>query len=371
MVAPRLLWRYILRDVLLHTLIGLFAITLLLVVQNVLRFMEDLIAAGVGLAEIGQLVALVLPTYASYAIPTSLLFGILISFGRMSADGEIVAMRACGVSVPRLLPPALALGLLAALVTGYMQFEVQPRARYAMRAFLRQLAGSLTVVEPGRFNELGDRLIYVHAHGKEDCPLEGILIGDASSAERSFYAAARCGRIVGDPSGNEVAFVLQNGSIHFSDPDPGRYRRISFETMHTSIDISALVDPPQYARDLRFAELLAVRRLPADDPKHKRIAGKRGTSLDAQIHRRLAFPLASVLLAVVAVPLGIRPVRSGRSAGALTAIAVMALYWLLFTLGEMAAERGVGPAWLGIWAPNAITLALGVLLVRRISRSDS
>lgn len=371
MVAPRLLWRYILRDVFLHTLIGLFAITLLLVVQNVLRFMEDLIAAGVGLAEIGQLVALVLPTYASYAIPTSLLFGILISFGRMSGDGEIVAMRACGVSVPKLLPPALALGALAALVTGYMLFEVQPRARYAMRTFLRQLAGSIAVVEPGKFTELGDRLIYVHAHGKDDCPLEGILIGDASSTERSFYASARCGRIEGDPSGNEVAFVLQEGSIHFSDPDPQRYRRISFETMRTSIDISAYVDPPQYARDLRFAELLAVRRLPADDPKRKRIAGKRGTSLDAQIHRRLAFPLASVLLAVVAVPLGIRPMRSGRSMGALTAIAVMAVYWLLFTLGEMAAERGVGPAWLGIWAPNAITLALGVLLVRRISRSDS
>jgi lipopolysaccharide export system permease protein len=370
MVAPRLLWRYILRDVFLHTLIGLFAITLLLVVQNVLRFMEDLIAAGVGLAEIGQLVSLVLPTYASYAIPTSLLFGILISFGRMSGDGEIVAMRACGVSVPKLLPPALALGALAALVTGHMLFEVQPRARYAMRTFLRQLAGSLAVVEPGRFTELGDRLIYVHAHGKDDCPLEGILIGDASDDERS-YAAARCGRIEGDASGREVAFVLQNGSIHFSDPDPGRYRRISFDTMRTSIDISAWVDPPVFARDLRFTELLAARKLPADDPKRKRLAGKRGTSLDVQIHRRLAFPLASVLLAVVAVPLGIRPVRSGRSTGALTAIAVMALYWLLFTLGEMAAERGVGPAWLGIWAPNAITLALGVWLVRRIARSDS
>jgi lipopolysaccharide export LptBFGC system permease protein LptF len=49
MVAPRLLWRYMFSDILLHALLGLFAITLLLVVTNLLRFMEELAAAGVGL----------------------------------------------------------------------------------------------------------------------------------------------------------------------------------------------------------------------------------------------------------------------------------------------------------------------------------
>lgn len=371
MVAPRLLWRYILRDVLLHTLLGLFAITLLLVVQNVLRFVEDLVAVGVGLGALGHLMLLILPAYASYGIPTALLFGILLSFGRMSADGEIVAMRACGVSVPRLLPPALALGAVGTLITAYMIFDVQPRARYAMRSFVRQLAGTVDVIEPGRFMAFGDRLLYVHAQGGASCPLEGILIGDASDDERSFYAAARCGSLEGDPGGRELAFVLTDGSIHFRDPDPTRYRRIQFETMRTSVDISVYTDPKPTATDLRFAELVAANALPTDDPERKRLAGRRGTSLEVQLHRRLSFPLASILLALVAVPLGIRPVRAGRSMGALTAIGVMALYWMLFSLGEMAAERGVGPVWLGIWTPNLVVLVLGVWLVRRISRSDS
>jgi len=371
MVAPRLLWRYILREVLLHTLLGLFAITLLLVVQNLLRFLEDLIAAGVGIGALGQLCALILPAYVSYAFPTALLFGILISFGRMSADGEVVAMRACGVSVPRLLPPALALGALAALVSGYMLFDVQPRARHAMRTLVRQLAGSLDVIEPGRFMAFGDRLLYVHALGDAACPLEGILIGDTSNDERSFYAAARCGSLAGDPTGHELSFVLHDGSIHLRDPDPTRYRRIHFATMRTSVDISSYSDPPPTSRDLSFSELLAAKRLASGDPRRERLAGKHGTSIDVQIQRRLAFPLASILLAVVAVPLGIRPVRAGRSMGALTAIGVMAFYWVLFSLGETAAERGVGPAWLGIWAPNAVVLVLGIWLVRRVSRSDA
>ncbi len=371
MVAPLLLWRYILRDVLLHTLLGLFAITLLLVVQNMLRFVEDLIAAGVGLRELGQLIALVLPAYASYGIPTALLFGILISFGRMSADGEIIAMRAGGVSVPSLLPPALALGAVGALITAYMLFDVQPRARYAMRALVRQLASSVDVIEPGRFLAFGDRLLYVNALGPPDCPLKGILIGSGGDEDRSFYAAARCGSLENDSAASSLALVLQDGSIHFRDPDPTRYRRIQFASMRTSVDISVYTDRPPTASDLRFGQLLAAKRLPVDDPERKRLDGKEGNALDLQIQRRLSFPLASLLLAIVAVPLGIRPVRSGRSAGALTAIGVMALYWILFTLGEMAAERGVGPAWLGMWAPNVLVLGLGIWLVRRIARSDT
>jgi len=95
-----------------------------------------------------------------------------------------------------------------------------------------------------------------------------------------------------------------------------------------------------------------------------------GSSIPCQIQRRLAFPFASLLLALVAVPLGIQPVRSGRSAGALTAIGVMALYWLLFSLGDMAAFRGVVPIWVGYWTPNAMALWIGIVLMRRVERAD-
>ncbi|MGH2898263.1 MAG: LptF/LptG family permease, partial [Solirubrobacteraceae bacterium] len=211
----------------------------------------------------------------------------------------------------------------------------------------------------------------VHARGGPDCPLQGILISESGESKRSFYAGARCGSLEDDPSSNEIAFVLHDGSIHFRDPDPTRYRRIGFKTMRTSLDISRYTDPPLRSRDLRFSEMLAAKQLPADDPDRKRLDGKSGNQLDLQINRRLAFPLASLLLAIVAVPLGIQPVRAGRSAGALTAIGVMALYWVLFTLGDMTAESGIGPPWLGIWTPNALVLVLGIWLVRRASRSDA
>jgi lipopolysaccharide export system permease protein len=370
MVAPRLLWRYMFRDILLHALLGLFAITLLLVVTNLLRFMEDLAAAGVGLSGLGQLVLTILPAYASYALPTALLFGVLLSFGRMSADGEIVAMRASGISAARLLPPALALGVIAAIGAGYLLFEVQPKAGMRMRALLRQLAGSLQVIEPGKFLELGDKILYVHSLGGPSCPLEGVLIGSATEGERSFYASARCGTVDSDPTGHMLGFVLHDGSIHFGDPDPSRYRRIRFEDMKTVVDVSLYTDPLPGPSQLTFNELLAAARLPKDSAEQKRLNGRYGTGIDVQIQRRLAFPFASFLLALIAVPLGIRPLRSGRSAGALTAIAVMAVYWLAFSLADMASTRGVMPAWLGFSLPNLMALAIGIMLMRRLATTE-
>ena len=134
MVAPTLLWRYILRDVLLHTGLGLLLFSLVLVVQNLIRSLGELLATELSVGVLLQLVAIVLPSYLAYAIPTSLLFGVLITFGRMSADGEVIAIRASGVSVAGLLPPVLAIGAICAGVTGYLLFELEPASRQRMKS---------------------------------------------------------------------------------------------------------------------------------------------------------------------------------------------------------------------------------------------
>ncbi|HXZ84447.1 MAG TPA: LptF/LptG family permease, partial [Myxococcota bacterium] len=293
-----------------------------------------------------------------------------MSFGRMSADGEIVALRASGISATKMLPPALALGVIATVASAYLIFEVQPRASMRIRSLTRELAGSVQVIEPGRFLEFGDRLLYVHSVSDPNCPLEGVLLGSAEESSRSFYAAAHCGTVENSADAHTLSFVLHDGSIHFRDPDPARYRRIRFAALSTAVDISDYTDPRPGVSQLTMEELFTASRLAKSDPEYVRLNGRFGRSIACQIQRRLSFPFASILLGLVAVPLGIRPMRSGRSAGALTAIAVMALYWLLFSLGDMAAYRGVLPPWLGYWIPNAVALMIGVTLVRRVGQSD-
>ena len=370
MVAPRILWRYILRDVLLHTALGLAVFSMLLVGQNLLRFLEELLATGVSAAALGQLMLIVLPSYLAYAIPVSLLFGVLLTFGRMSADGEVIAMRAAGVSVPRLLPPVVVIGAVFAVFTTYLLFELEPASRHKLKSFVRELGRSMNVVEVGRFRILGSRTVYIAKKGDETCPFQGVLIGDLSEALRPMYISARCAAL--DPEASSgLALKLSEGSIHFSDERADRYRRISFDQMTIALDLDELFKSTKRADEYTFAELLELRSAfkRGETPE---VRGEDGASVvETQIHRRLAFPLASVLLGVLAVPLGIRPLRAGRSAGAITAVGVMACYWVLFSAGEAVAERGLAPAWLCIWLPNVLVLTLSIFLIRATTRGDS
>lgn len=370
MRVPRILWRYIVRDVLLHTLLGLLIFTLLLVVQNMLRFLEELLGAGVTAGDLLQLMLIVLPSYLAYAIPTALLFGVLLTFGRMSADGEIIAMRASGLSVPRVLPPVLLIGACATLITAYVSFEVEPRSHLAMKRLVRHLARAVELVRPGEFRTIGQRLVYVREAGDEACPLAGVLIADKAVQRRSLYITARCGSVESAEQAT-LSLRLHDGSIHFDEPEGESYRRLRFDEMRTDLDLSFYLDRGRRARDYTYLELLELRKLYQRGEGPALRGGDSESQVDVQLHRRAAFALASLVLATLALPLGIRPLRSGRSWGALIATGVMALYWGLFSVGELMTESSWVPVWLGLWTPNVLVLMLGALMIRHTMHTDA
>jgi lipopolysaccharide export system permease protein len=373
MVAPRIIWRYILRETLIYTALGLAAIGMLLVVGNILRLIEDMVGAGVGLAALGKLVLVILPSYFSYAIPTALVFGILLTFGRMSMEGEIIAMRASGISVRRLLPPVLALGCAGAAACGWLLAEAEPRSHASLRQLVRDIGKSVRWVEPGEFRGFSDRtLLYVHGQGDESCPLEGVMIGDFSDPRRPLYITGRCGSIQADASDTgTLAFDLVDGAIQFDESDGERFRHVRFERMTMAIDVSARIAMRTRASDYTTLELAAQLRNLERGSATEISGSEPQRDIWIALHRRVAFPLASLVLAIVAVPLGIQPLRAGRSAGALTAIGVVGAYWLLTSVGELAAEEAyVSPA-VGMWLPNVIVLLLGLALVRRSMRVDA
>jgi lipopolysaccharide export system permease protein len=317
MPAPRLLWRFVLAEILVHTALGLAVIGLLLLVQNLLRYVEDLATIGLGAGDLARISVTLLPTYLPYAIPTALLFGILLTFGRMSADGEVVALRASGVGLAQILPPAIVAGVLGTLVLGALVFEIEPRSRLELKSLVRDLGSTARLALPGRFRRLGDRMFYVHGAGDESCPLEGVFVADATRDEEPLYIAARCGSFRAADPGTYLTLELVEGSVHFPEHRPERYRVLRFSKMQTHLDLTRYLAPTRRSRELSFGELLeadaAFQR--GEGPELRGAEGLPDVRI--QIHRRVAFTLSCLILAVLAVPLGVKPVRTGRSWGAL------------------------------------------------------
>src|SRR5918996_5145089 len=129
----RIIDRYVIREVLWPFVIGLVVFTFLLIIPYLIKLAEDLIAKGVSSVVIVQLMVMLLPYALSLTIPMSLLIGLLVAFGRFSADREFVAMQACGVSLMRLVGPVGLLSLLAWAATSYVLLVAVPDANQRFR----------------------------------------------------------------------------------------------------------------------------------------------------------------------------------------------------------------------------------------------
>lgn len=363
MVAPRILWRYIFLDVALHTLLGMGIFAFVIVAASVVQKLDEFIAVGVSPWAILQLTTIILPSYLVHAVPTALLFGVLISFGRMSADGEVVAMRSAGISLYRIMPPILLLGVLMAGIGGYITFDLEPRSHYQMKSILKSLLKTNSLVEPGKVRPVSKgQTIYVNTLGDEECPLKGVFISDFSNPERPFYMAARCGYVAEDEAeARGLALDMLDGSIHFDGDTDESYRRLQFTRAATELDLSRTLFQGKRLKHYSMSELLGPEVLERFAP----------SEVTTEFHRRLALPAGSLVLGLLALPLGIRPSRGGRSAGAILAGTIMGLYWCVFTAGQTLSENGWIPAWIGLWIPNLGVLFLALYLTRRTTRGEA
>jgi lipopolysaccharide export system permease protein len=361
MVAPWILWRYLLRETTLHLLLGLALFGVVLASAGLLQRLDDLVAVGAGPATLLRVSAIILPSYLTYAVSTALLFAVLAVLIRLSTDGEIVAMGAAGISPYRLLPPVLLLALSTSAIAAYVAFELEPRSHYEMRALLRSALSSASVLEPGRVRNVSDgRTIYVDAIGDETCPYRGIFLSDFTNPTRPYYISASCASTVPSKDAAGLMLDLQEGTLHLATADDESYRKADFAHGSIELDMSRILFQPKRPKQHTLSELL--------EPDVRARLG--ASAVDNEIQRRLALPFASLLLALLAVPLGIRPLRTGRSAGLIGALAVTALYWCSFTAGLAASEAGWLPAWIAAWAPNAIALVLALVLLRRTARGE-
>ena len=152
---------------------------------------------------------------------------------------------------------------------------------------------------------------------------------------------------------------LRNGSAHdYSSADSDHYGISAFSARDISVPLTDGTarhpsDPSNGERSLR--SLFSER-------------GENARAAKVELHRRLAFPVACLAFALIAVPLGSRPRRGGRSAGFLTAVGLVSAYYLIFTVGAGFARQGSIPAWLGIWGANLITVIAGLALIPQMGR---
>jgi len=358
----RILDRYIVREVSRHAILGLLVFTFVFFVPQLVHLMELLVRHSGSGGELLELFLCLFPGVLTFTVPMAILVGVLLGLGRMSADSEIIALTALGIGRLRVLLPVGVIATAGLCVTAVLTMWIGPISLRSLRRVEADLvANQLSFqVQPRVFDERFPKMVlYVNDVASGGTLWRGVFLAEAGEESGSRVTLAQRAIVIAEPKQGTLELHLQGGATHeFDRQDPDRYSVTEFGQSDWPIEVSGLAPAKQQTvRDTEqpFRELLSEK---GPDWREARV----------ELHRRLAFPVACLVFALVAVPMGARPRRGGRAAGILLAVALIAGYYLLFVMGAGLARQGKILPSVGIWLANFTLAGLGVFLLPRMEQ---
>ncbi len=363
----RILYWQITKELFSHGLLGLLLFTFVLFLLDTTRLLEMILRDPAAWEKILFLALLVFPAVFSFTIPIAVLVGTLTGLSRMASDGEVIALRAGGISTRQLLPPILAFALAGSAIALFFSAWLAPvsnrlRVEVEQEVGVRQIA---TELRPRVFEERFPNLIlYVQDVISGPQPLwRGIFLADLTHPERPKITLSREGTLFSDPSQNLLQLHLVQGTIHETGAEPGEYSIASFAETDIPVRMPSRGPPSVKPNAQRSnAELRAMLR-PLPQPMQKDDTER--VEAGIELHRRFALPMAALFLTLIAIPLGLSSRRGGKASGIILTVLMAVGYYSLFVGGIGLARQGVVPLWAGAWGANLLFAAVGVILLSR------
>ena len=259
---PRIIDRYVIREIIPPFLLALLVFTFILIIPFIIDLAETMIAKGVPTSTILQLTVTLLPQALALTIPMALLIGLLVGLGRLSADREFVVMMACGISPYRLLQPLLVFAVVCWGATSWVMLKAMPDGNQAFRTISTELAMTGPRARCGRACSLEDFpnvVLYVSEIPTNGQGWLGVLAADTSNPSSPVIFLAKSGRMVVDRTARTIEMVLEEGTRHSTKlEDPAAYEVVKFQRQIVALNPESVfprTGPARGDRELSVEEL--------------------------------------------------------------------------------------------------------------------
>ncbi|MGH9867731.1 MAG: LptF/LptG family permease [Candidatus Polarisedimenticolia bacterium] len=369
--------RYVFKEMLGPTLLGLLIYGVVLIMNLLLQAAEMFIRRDLPLPLVAQYLALALPRILVLVIPMAVLLGVLVGIGRLAADSEIVALRSCGISDRRLLVPVAAIGLSASLISWLLFNVATPRANYAQHQLNARifLSGDINREIQARvfYERLPNMLIYADASSPDDGTLQRVLIYQKSPAGHEEITVAREASMKQEGATGTIQFQLEDVVSHAwqsGQPELYQISRSDRQIIDRPPDlvmqelVRSLSDPPpRNLREQTVPELLRTLAELRQAPPGRGVT-RLTNETQVELHKKFALPATSAVFAILAMPLALGRRRdSGRTRGFVMSIIVIIVAYAMLTAGEQLAGRGSLHPAVAMWAGNVLLLGVGAILM--------
>lgn len=325
----------------------LLAFTLIIVVNDLFDHFSDFLESGVRPVEILYYYSQLLPPVAVLTLPACLLLAMLYSLSSLTRHNEITAMRAGGVSIYRIVWSYVGVGIVAGLLTAFLNEKVAPSAGWRAEQFLKfQQSGRDENVFDARNLALKDRN---HVW----------LIRRLKTRERSMYGV----ELIQQREDGSDEVKIQAEKALWLD---GRWWFMNLTIQHYRPN-GDLAGPPesvlqQEMRDLHetpqtfFAEIKDPRYFSSSEllrslDTKRDISDSARTRMEVDLHSRLATPFICLVVVLIGVPVGAHTGRRGAFVGIMLAMSLFFAFYILQLVSQAVGKQEMIPAWLAGWLP--------------------
>lgn len=357
--------RYIFIEMLPGLILGVVVFVFILLMFQALRLTEFVLVHGLSIKTIAEIMGYMSVSFLPAILPMSLLFAVLLTYGRLSADTEIVAMKSVGLNMGWLLTPALILGLCLALLSAQTSFQIGPWGNRQFELLINKLANSkvTATLREGTFSEgFYDLVVYADEIDPRTGHMNKVFIYDERDENMPVTIIAKEGQLQQQANdfGGKTTLQLKNGNIHRSLL--GNYTKVDF----VGYDIRMTSQTGDSYRE-KSPQSLTLDDIREGLKKKSELPQDRVLLLQTELHKRLALSVTCLTFALIGVGLGtVTNRRAVKSSGLVLCIGIIVLYWGFYVLSENLARQGLVAPWLSIWSVALAFLGVSVWSVKRV-----
>ena len=354
--------RYIFKELVTPFTISLGALCFIVLTKEMLRLVELLVSKGIGIMAVFNIVIHLMPSFLVLTLPIACLISTITAFGRLSYDKELIAIRAAGVSLLRIALPVFIFSFLIFLLTVYFSQWGQPWSNVSLkRIAINLIKDQISLaLDKGVFNEPTEGMIVYVPKPEKGQKAKGVFIADQRDPAKPLIITANTFSMLQDPRQKELGFRLSKGMIHAIPNDIKQHHQITFSTYDLKMD---LPDSLKVTKPERRGYDYLINKLNKEGWRDSNTLRRL-----MEYYKDLGFPIATLILGVLGLPVGIISKRSGRMGGFAIGVLIMVGFFILNIVGEFLVTKLILHPFAGAWFPDIILLIITIILFYKASQ---
>ena len=364
---PLLLYSYIANELLAPFFASFIILCGVFFLIRLIPLLDVVLELRIGLGDFIRLFSYIFPYMLLYVIPMASMAGVIIGFTRLTNDKEILALKACGVSLRQMLPPVILVAAAIACLTGFFSIRLIPAGALGIKQLMFQLAKEKIdkgLKEKDFTEALGDIVVYVD-NIDDQKNWHGVYVSDMRGRQQPLITVARSGHMEADMERMMVMITLNEGTLHNAEEQDNQVIRFKQYQLQISLRPPTQIGGEDVTTQTRGSmtqqQLLQAAAKQGPDTKTGRI-------FLSEYHHRLTLPVGCFILSLLGLPLGLQAEPGKRALGIPLGLAFFVLYYITFTTTRVMSEDGTLPLILGMWLPNILFLALTIVIFRRVEQ---